>query len=157
MKKKNFSYPAVLAIVFACAIFGAPPVQASLGGRVDSISNDAEALKSSGLAIKSQKNYTVHEITSNAVTVREYVSPDGVIFGVAWNGTVNPDIRQLLGGYSGEYVKAVRSMPRIKGRHPLRVATDNVVVERWGHMRDWHGRAYAPSLLPAGVSKNVIR
>jgi hypothetical protein len=32
-----------------------------------------------------------------------------------------------------------------------------VVVERWGHMRDLHGRAYLPALLPDGVTVDDLQ
>jgi hypothetical protein len=34
---------------------------------------------------------------------------------------------------------------------------NNVVVEKWGHMRNLQGRAYAPALMPQGVSVDEIR
>jgi hypothetical protein len=37
------------------------------------------------------------------------------------------------------------------------VAAAHVVVDRWGHMRDLHGRAWIPDLVPQGVTLDEIR
>ena len=42
------------------------------------------------------------------------------------------------------------------GRHFRAVRGQRVVVERWGHMRSLHGRAYDPALFPAGVKIDEI-
>ncbi len=101
--------------------------------------------------------YTVQEIYSPSNTVREYVSPAGIVFGIAWNGLVYPDITQLLGAYTGEYRKALQQTLHQKGSRRLRVKSAGVVVEQWGHMRDLRGRAYAPALIPPGVSIDEIK
>ena len=47
--------------------------------------------------------------------------------------------------------------PNLAARaYPL-TSPDRVVVEKWGHMRNLQGRAYAPALLPPGVSSDEIR
>ncbi len=158
MRKNEFFYSLKLGLGLSLIILAAaPPVLATLGGPADSIKSDASAFQGARRTVRARRNYTVHQITSAAITIREYVSPEGVVFGVAWNGVLGPDLTKLLGGYAGEYREARRQMPRMHGRRPLRVKTDNIVVEKWGHMRDIHGRAYVPALLPAGVSASEIR
>jgi hypothetical protein len=46
---------------------------------------------------------------------------------------------------------------RQPGRRHVTVKTDGVVVEKWGHMRNLQGRAYAPALIPQGVSVDEIK
>ena len=101
--------------------------------------------------------YNVHEVISASVTLREYLSPSGVVFGIAWNGLIHPDLTPLLGSYAGEYGEALRQTPRKPGRRRLQVKTNQVVVEKWGHMRNLKGRAYAPALIPPGVSVDEIK
>jgi hypothetical protein len=44
--------------------------------------------------------YAMHEIRTAAGTnVRQFVSPSGTVFGVAWDGPWQPDLHQLLGAY----------------------------------------------------------
>ncbi|MDA8087326.1 MAG: DUF2844 domain-containing protein [Nitrospiraceae bacterium] len=156
MRKNKFFYSVTIGLGLSL-ILAASAAQATLGGPAGSIKSDASALRGARRTVRTQKNYTIHEITTAAVTIREYVSPGGVVFGIAWNGIAYPDLTKLLGCYAGEYAEARRRMPRAHGRKPLRVKTGNIVVEKWGHMRDLHGRAYVPALIPDGVSASDIR
>jgi hypothetical protein len=132
-------------------------VQATLGETADSVETDRRVLSASRGATTVHNGYSVHQVHSASVVVREYVSSSGVVFGIAWKGLRDPDLTHLLGSYSNAYRDALRKTPRQHGRHPLEVKTDQVVVERWGHMRDLQGRAYAPVLIPPGVSIDEIR
>ena len=131
---------------------------AVLGESVDSIESDQNAVAAVKQATKVREGYSIHEFTLDGTTIREYVSPAGIVFGIAWNGLAHPDLPQLLGSYTGEYETALRQTPRKPGlrRHEV-LKTDRVVVERWGHMRNLQGRAYAPALLPPGVTSDEIR
>jgi hypothetical protein len=129
---------------------------ATLGEGSASLAKDRKALSSSKTTSSSQAHYTVQEITSDATLVREYLTDSGVVFGIAWNGLVHPDLTTLLGSYASEYKDARQKTARGRGQRHLRVRASRVVVETWGHMRNLHGRAYLPSLLPEGVSFNEI-
>ena len=131
--------------------------QATLGESADSLTVDRNALSAVRRATTTRNGYTVHELASDSTVVREYTSPTGIVFGIAWNGLIHPDLAQLLGTYAGEYEKALRQTPRQPGRRRLQVRTNRVVVEKWGHMRNLQGRAYAPDLIPPGVSVDEIR
>ncbi|HET6490543.1 MAG TPA: DUF2844 domain-containing protein [Syntrophales bacterium] len=130
---------------------------AALGEPVDSIESDRESLTAVRGAMTTHRDYTVHEIKTDSTLIREYVSPAGIVFAIAWNGVAYPDLTELLGSYAGEYQDALRQTPRIKGRRQLQVKTNRVVVEKWGHIRDLKGRAYAPDLIPPGVSIDAIK
>lgn len=131
--------------------------QAALGESSDSITLDKKALSAVRRTTTVRNGYTIHEIASDSTVVREYVSPSGIVFGIAWNGLIHPDLTQLLGAYAGEYEETLRQTPRQPGRRRLQVKTNRLVVEKWGHMRNLQGRAYAPSLIPPGVSIDEIR
>jgi len=131
--------------------------EATLGESVDTVELDRKALTAVMGATKAHKSYTVHEFNSNSNAVREYVSPTGVVFGIVWKGLTHPDLTQLLGSYAGEYQKALRQTPRQQGRRRLQVKTNRVVVEKWGHMRNLQGRAFALDLIPFEVSIDEIR
>jgi hypothetical protein len=132
-------------------------VQATLGESVDSVVTDRQALSAMRGAMTVHDGYTVHEVHSDSIVVREYVSTTGVVFGIAWKGLIHPDLTRLLGSYAGEYREAFRQTPRKHGSRHLLVKTNRVVVEKWGHMRNLQGRAYAPALIPPGVSVDEIR
>ncbi len=101
--------------------------------------------------------YRVQEIVSDSTTIREYISPNDIVFAVAWNGLRHPDLTQLLGSYAGEYHQTLQKMPREKGHRFHRVKTNQIVVEKWGHMRNLRGRAYVPNLIPPGVRIDDIK
>jgi hypothetical protein len=143
-----------LLLVFLMPARQAP---AALGGSVDSIGSDRESLTAVQGATTAHRDYTVHEIKTDSTVVREYVSPAGIVFGIAWNGLVHPDLTELLGSYAGEYQEALQQTQRKQGRRQLQVKTSRVVVQKWGHIRDMKGRAYAPDLIPAGVSVDAIK
>jgi len=136
----------------------AQQTHAALGESANSIESEQNALGAVKHATKVLEGYSIHEFALDGTTVREYVSPTGIVFGIAWNGLAHPDLTRLLGSYTGEYETALRQTPRKPGlrRHEV-LKTDHVVVEKWGHMRNLQGRAYAPALLPPGVSSDEIR
>lgn len=145
-------------VFFLAAALGiAQPVQAALGESVDSVISDRKALSAVRGATTTRNAYTIQEISSDSVAVREYISPAGVVFGIAWNGLVHPDLTLLLGSYTDEYQKSLKQTPRKPGRRSSRVKTAHIVVEKWGHMRNLRGRAYAPALIPPGVSIDEIK
>ena|SRR5450631_1523138 len=154
MKRKQIiSGCMVLIASFAPSQFA----YAVLGGGVDTITADRTVLKAAHRATTTRPGYSVEEIVSDAATVREYVSPTGVVFGIAWNGYVHPDLTQLLGSYWSEYSVAQQKAERKFGRKRQHLATDTIVVEKWGHMRNLRGRAYVPSMIPAGVTIDEIK
>jgi hypothetical protein len=149
-----------LLIGLGFAVFfltAAGPVQAALGEPVDSIASDQTALAAKRVTKMVSNGYTVQELRSDSVTVREYVAPTGIIFAIAWNGLIHPDLTQLLGSYAGEYQAVLQHALREPGRRNRKVETDQVVVEKWGHMRNLQGRAYVPALIPSGVTIDEIK
>ena len=130
--------------------------QATLGEGADSIIRDRKALSATQRSTTCRASYHIQEIASQATTIREYLTLSGVVFAIAWNGLVNPDLTTLLGSYAGEFEEAKRQSPPRPGQRQLTVRTNRVVVETGGHMRDLRGRAYLPALLPVGMSFDEI-
>jgi hypothetical protein len=129
-----------------------------LGGDVSTVQADQAHMQGS-LRITQIDAYAVHEIQSpTGVVVREYVSPVGRIFAVAWQGPWMPDMQQLLGDYFQPYADAARAqVNERRGRRPLHVVLPTLVLEGFGHMRSFRGRAYVPELIPQGVPAEAIR
>lgn len=132
-------------------------VQATLGEPADSVESDRMELSAVRRPITVLKAYMIQEIVSDSTAVREYVSPSGIVFGIAWNGLAHPDLTTLLGSYAAEYQEALRQTPRKPGQRRLQVKANRIVVEKWGRMRNLQGRAYAPALIPPEVSLDEIR
>jgi hypothetical protein len=154
---KRTYYTLVVGLSLLTAVLAtARPVQAVLGESADSMTADRKALSAIQSGTTIHANYTVQQLESDSVTVREYISSAGIVFAVAWDGLTNPDLTQLLGSYSNEYREAQRQMPRMHGKRAQQVKTKRVIVETWGHMRHLQGRAYAPALVPQGVTIDEI-
>lgn len=162
-EKKHFSRERrrimKMTIVFMCAALAlAMPLTApaALGGDVSSVETDTAQFHGTARIMK-MTTHSVHEIrTATGVTLREYISPSGQVFGVAWQGRANPDLRQVLGPYYEEMVEASRSAGQLRGR-PFIIELPNLVVQMSGTMRAHFGRAFDPKLLPAQVQPADIR
>jgi hypothetical protein len=139
-------------IIIPCA----PGARAELGGTVSSIRADQENMKGAARTIPAV-SFTVHEIqTPTGTVVREFVSPGGTVFGVAWEGPWMPDLRQLLGSYFDQFVQAAQTSRR-RGRGPLFIRENGLVVQTGGHARSFFGRAYLEPMLPPNVSAEEIK
>lgn len=129
---------------------------AALGDNIGSIVNDQAKIKAVRHSSISTGNYSVQELQGeNGTTIREYVSADGLIFAVAWNGPFMPDLHQLLGQYFDQFNSGVAASRT--GRGPVQLEQGNLVVQSGGHMRAFTGRAYLPQAVPSGVSIDDIK
>ena len=142
-----------LLMVFALSL----SASASLGGSTDSVEGDALHANGS-LRVQDAGRYTIYEIKiSSWTTVREFVSPAGVVFGVAWEGRFVPDLKQLLGTYFQNYSAAAQAeKSKSFGRRPLRMRLAGLVFETGGHMGSYYGRAYDPQIVPEKVAEQEI-
>lgn len=174
---------ASLSVCVAMVVAGASVrrAEASLGGSIASVTSDAQklgAVTASGPAAAAQsissspqsavqsyvlrtstgEKYTYNEFsTANNLRVREFVRPDGKVFGLAWQGHGTPDLQLLLGTYFDGWHKAIANSPHI-GLHRAAVHSSSLVVEMGGPMGFVVGRAWAPKLVPAGVdARNVVQ
>jgi|SRR5208283_1830230 len=140
------------------------PAWAVLGDTAASVLNDQARMKGT-LRSVDNRTYVMHEITAPSGTVvREFVSPQGAVFGLAWEGQFPPDLQSLLGPYYQQAQKAQEKsqqqqgsqQPRVR-RAPIVVETPGLVLYETGHMRSFHGQAYVPQLIPPGVQASDIR
>jgi len=153
---KQVRHTLVIGLALTASLV-APAARAALGEPESSITSDGERIAAQSRGVTAHAAYTVHELESGGTTIREYVSPVGVVFAIGWNGLSHPDLAPLLGSYAEEYREAAAEAPHAKGRRSQQIVSAHVVVDRWGHMRDLHGRAVAKDLVPEGVSLDEIR
>ena len=132
------------------------PALAALGGDVSSVQKDRTRFKAS-LQLSTAAHHAVHELTAPTGTViREYVTDDGRVFGVTWQGPFRPDLRQLLGPYFADFQQAAKA--KRTGRNgPLSARSSRLVIEMSGHQRAFRGRAYVPELVPADIPVDEIQ
>jgi uncharacterized protein DUF2844 len=130
----------------------------ALGDTVSSVEADRVKMKGA-VRVQQVNGIEVHEISDDHGThVREFVSPQGSVFAVAWEGQFIPDLQQVLGKYFDQYSEAVRAQKAsYVGRRPLNIQLPGLIVQMTGHMRAYSGRAYVPAMVPAGVALDSIR
>jgi len=137
-------------------VVSSTPALAALGGDVSSVQKDRARFKAS-LQLSPAAHHSVHELKAPTGTViREYVTTDGRVFGVTWQGHWRPDLRQLLGPYFADFQQAAKA--KRTGRNgPLSSRSSRLVIEMGGHPRAFRGRAYVPDLVPADVPEDEIQ
>jgi hypothetical protein len=148
---RNAKFLLLLPLMLALPL----PASATLGGDAGSTRADQVRMKAA-LRVTPGAKYTVHEMSlPSGTTVREFVSPQGLVFAVAWEGPFKPDLQTLLGSYFDRYVQ----MPvAFRGGHNAAVmAQPDLVVRSMGHMRAFSGHAYLPAQLPADVPVDELR
>lgn len=128
------------------------PAAAHLGGDTRSVNVDRAVLHAQ-LRTTSTSPYNEHEITiAPGTLVHEYTTPQGIVFAVTWQSPLPPNLHQLLGGYYTQYQRAVAAQSRPGMHRQVNVAQTDLVVQSTGRMRAFRGKAYVPSLVPAGVT-----
>ncbi|MFT3905905.1 MAG: DUF2844 domain-containing protein [Steroidobacteraceae bacterium] len=134
------------------------PAHAHLGGTVATVDAD-RAVLGGDLRARTQTQYDVNEITSDAGTVREYVTHDGTVFAITWQGVRPPDLRQLFGDYFQRFHDAAAAAVQVRPglQRDLQVRQSDFVVHSAGHLRAFHGSAYLPALLPSGLSVTELQ
>lgn len=133
------------------------PAWAVLGQTEASVTTDQQRMKTED-RVQTFASYKVHQLTTtNGPTVREYVSPQGVVFGVAWRGRFMPNVNQLLGTYVENLQTATADQTHIQRRRGITVKTGDFVYSNFCHMQNCTGRAYVPAFVPSSVSAEVVR
>jgi len=144
----SYLFYLVLIAIFSCSAF------AALGGDITSIQADQAHMRAQRRVIQNTA-YSVHEMQIESTTVvREFVSPEGKVFGISWQGSARPDLQQMLGSYYSEFAQAA---PTRRLRGPVTIHTPNLVIQSGGHMRALAGRAYIPAMVPAKVRFEDIK
>lgn len=155
----------------ALLILLAIPLWASLGDTSASVLKDQAQWKGTLSSVDNQ-TYVLHEITmASGAKVREYVSPGGAVFGIAWDGQFPPNFEQLLGPYYQQLQQAIAEQKAAqqaselqagtpatrRRRGSVTIETPGLVFSQSGHVRSFHGVAYIPQLVPQGVQASDIR
>jgi hypothetical protein len=141
--------------VLLILILGSIPAWATLGQNEASVSADQQYLRSED-RVQAFQAYKVHQLTTaNGTIIREYISPQGLVFGVTWQGHFIPNLQQLLGTYMTQLQQGQRT--QVVRRRAVTIQTDDFVFSSVGHLRFFRGRVYVPSLLPSNVTVEVVQ
>jgi hypothetical protein len=93
---------------------------------------------------------------ANGISVRQYVSSAGNVYAVSWHGPAMPDVEALLGSYYARYRNSASTSQGGNGLHASRVSQGDLVVESGVRLREFIGRAWLTSAMPAGVMASDI-
>lgn len=147
-------------MALAAALFLAlsPAAYASLGDRGVTVAADQVRLMAQRTTHPGAP-YTVEELTlPRGTVVREYLSPTGIVFGVAWQGPAMPNLEQLLGAHMAEARQGASAYRASHGGiGPVSISDGSLVLQSGGHMGSYRGRAYLPSAVPSNVTTEVIK
>jgi hypothetical protein len=127
--------------------------RATLGGDAASVAANQKTL---GGALRIEKlaygERHVLELASGTM-IRQLVSPTGVVYAVTWHGHRMPDLRELFGSYAAQLSRR----DRVKGgRHGMAFTGTDFMMRATGHGQTFAGRAWVPSLVPAGVDLDAL-
>jgi hypothetical protein len=169
----------VLAAGLSLLAANARPALAGLGADSISVASDASLLevarswsRPDGMQIRAANEPTVIQsyvlrtsggekynyeefVAADGDRVREFVAPDGKVFGVAWQGRRTPELKILLGSYFRGWHDAAGSAPH-HSLHQSTIQTSSVVVEMAGALGLVAGRAWVPRLVPGGVDAGSV-
>lgn len=138
-------------------VLGSVPSWAGLGQPEASVTSDQLHMKSEH-RVQDFQSYKVHELSnSEGFVVREYVSSQGTVFGITWQGRTTPDMNQLLGNYVNNFQTATKDQTQIRQRRGIAIRTNDFVYTNFCRMGVCTGSAYAPKLVPSSVSAEVMR
>lgn len=153
--------PAACAVATACIVI-ASPARAVLGQPIQAAMAPASQAKTATALRRTQTLSSGVQVferaTGDGGVIREYVSADGIVFAVSWNTRFKPRLNELLGRYHEGYAAAASEAlrrPGIQRQSVLRA--QDLVVNSTSHLNVFSGRAYVPSLVPAGFDAALAR
>lgn len=147
-------------ILAATLLFAALPARAVLGGDVSTIDDDQARLRGTRRAAAvANLAMRTHEITlADGSSIREFVTPAGRVFAVAWSTRFKPDLVSLLGAHADTYATAASEALRQPGiRHHVELRRGDLVVQSTAHLNAHVGTAWLQSLVPQGVGVDALR
>jgi hypothetical protein len=120
----------------------------------------SQASQVSGTTASANAAYSVNVVTLNSGTVvREFVATsNGDVFALIWDGPRAPNYMDILGAYSERYLHpAGTDVIRVGGVSQISLSSPDLVVQSMGHFGGFHGCAYLPLEVPAGVSLSELQ
>ncbi len=156
MKSVKMHWGSLVGLSLLLHLSLSPLALGSMGESATTVEQDRLMLNGTS-RIESHAGFSVHVLEAEGRLVREYVSSDGVVFGIVWKhraGAMN--LEHLFGAYYGEYSRAAVAQPR-QSQKFHRIETEHLIVERGGRMGATWGRAWIPSLLPPGILKDQLQ
>lgn len=149
-------------LLLAGALCATVPARAVLGGDAASVMGDQLRLQGGrrqALAVPAVVPVAPVELTlADGSTIREFISPAGVVFAVSWRTRFRPDLAALFGAYAPDFAVAAHAAMRTPGLKRNLVLTQGDLVVHSAIRAGWFvGQAHAVSLVPQGVVVDALR
>jgi hypothetical protein len=161
MNRKPSAVRASTRTAAACGLALACPLAlATLGEPAWTVEADQARLHATrSVTAATPSRPQVHVIVqADGSTVKEFVTPAGIVFAVAWHTRLKPRLDALLGAQAARYAAAASAAMATPGiRHGLTLASDDLVVQASAHLNAHSGVAYLRSLVPEGVRIDELR
>jgi hypothetical protein len=149
---------------YRCLAVGATVVtlslsaMAELGGMKATVETDRLRVSGTRRVLQTPA-YEMHEIrTANKGTIHEYVSSDGKVFAVTYEGQFPGESNGLLGKYSAQVTQALAASRGTRpAGHNVRVDLPGLRYHALGHLRYFSMRAIVPENVPAGVNVEELQ
>lgn len=140
----------------ALALLAPAAAWAALGEPVDSVGQDHAALGGTALQRLPMPGFDVFETTTrDGTALRQYVSPQDLVFAVTWIGPSQPDLRVVLGQHYARY--SARLYAGTGSAKVQAMRADDLVVHVVRLPRGVAGTAYVPALVPRGAQLDAPR
>lgn len=155
-RRRAFAATAIATTLSLAAL----PASAVLGGDDSTIAGDQMRLQGTRHpAAVSSAQVRTHEITlADGSSIRQFVTPGGIVFAVAWSTRFKPDLAALLGAHAASYAAAASEAMRAPGiRRHVELRRGDLVVQSTAHLNSHVGKAWLQSLVPEGVRVDALR
>ena len=140
----------VVGVVLSCCLGASKPANATLGGDVASVAGNAQRMGGQRHVQKLASGERHDLQLPSGMLVHEFVSPAGAVYAITWSGPRAPDLRELMGVYLHTLFRPEASA-RVGRLHRMTYSGTDLVIQASGHRGVFEGRAWVPSLVPAGL------
>ena len=160
MNRNTTSWHGAKAALACSLALASTAASATLGEPVSTVEADRARVQGERRVVQATTTrLQAHVITqADGSTIKEFVTPGGIVFAVAWSTRLKPRLETLLGAHATRYASAARAAMATPGiRHGVVLASDDLVVQASAHLNAHVGLAYLRSLVPEGVRIDELR
>ena len=160
MNRSTISRHHAQAALACFLVLASTAAHATLGEPVATVEADRARVQGERRVVQATAaRLPVHVITqADGSTIKEFVTPAGLVFAVAWSTRFKPRLETLLGAHAARYASAAKAAMATPGiRHGVALSSDDLVVQASAHLNAHVGLAYLRSLVPEGVHIDELR
>jgi Protein of unknown function (DUF2844) len=147
------------AALLCLGLCSSAPAWAVLGEGVGSVQADQLQLSATRRMARTLDGDVQLLTWADGSSIRQYLTPSGRVYAVAWNTRSKPRLDRLFGVHFVAYVEGARQLQQQRAgvRHQAVIEQGDLVVESSAHLHAHTGRAWLRSLLPSAKARDAIR